>query len=300
MKIKMIINPVSGQKKSHGIKAAVIERLKKRYALKHNDIFYTSQEKKRLETSFFDNCDSIVVAGGDGTLHYAVNTIKRLGLEIPLAYLPTGTVNDFGNCLKLPRTADSFCEMLENGNKKKIDIGLAGNDYFHYVVAGGAINTVSYTTNQYLKNVIGEKAYYLSAVPKLPKILSGTHIKIECDELHHEQEALLFFVTNSPIIGGIEGMVPDAKMDDGQLHVLIIQKRSLFNTLQLIFDIKNGTHLNRPDVLYFKTKRLSITQYGLNSAHVGIDGEMHSASRTNIEIIPKGLTIIVPHSSEVA
>lgn len=300
MKLKMIINPVSGQQKAHGIKAAVIERLKRRYALTDTDIFYTAPNNCRIEPSFFDNCEAVVVAGGDGTLHYAVNTIKRLGLELPLAYLPTGTVNDFGNCLKLPRTADGFCAMLENGHKKRIDIGLAGDEYFHYVVAGGAINTISYTTNQYLKNIIGDKAYYLSAVPKLPRILSGTHIKIECDELHQEQEALLYFVTNSPIIGGIRGMVPDAKMDDGQLHVLVIQKSSLLNTLQLIFDIKNGTHLNRPDVIYFKTRRLSIMHYGQNSAQVGIDGEMHSTSRANIEIIPGGLTVMVPHRSVVA
>ncbi|WP_058303226.1 diacylglycerol/lipid kinase family protein [Gorillibacterium timonense] len=300
MKIKMIINPVSGQHKAHASKAAVIERLKTRYALRDHDIFYTSQENRCVETSFFDNCDSLVVAGGDGTLHFAVNTIKRLGIDVPLAYLPTGTVNDFGNSLKLPRTPDRFCEMLEKGKTKKIDIGLAGNEYFHYVVAGGAINSISYSTNQYLKNVMGEKAYYLSAVPKLPKILSGTHIKIECDELRQEQEALLYLVTNSPVIGGIEGMVPDAKMDDGQLHVLIIQKSSLFNTLQLFFDIKNGTHLNRPDVLYFRTKRLSITQYGLDAAHVGIDGEMYSTSLVHIEVIPRGITIMVPFESEVA
>lgn len=114
--------------------------------------------------------------------------------------------------------------MLEKGATKKIDIGLAGEEYFHYVVAGGAMNSISYTTNQTLKNVIGDKAYYLSALPKLPQILSGTHIKIECDHTEQEHDALLYLVSKSAIIGGIEGIVPGAKMDDGHLHVLVIQK----------------------------------------------------------------------------
>lgn len=169
MKPKMIVNPVSGQHKAYKTKASVIEYMKKRYALNDRDIFYTSKENHNLGASFFEECDSLVVAGGDGTLHYAINTIKNLGLDIPLAYLPTGTVNDFGNALKLPRSYEGFTRMLEKGATKKIDIGLAGEEYFHYVVAGGAMNSISYTTNQTLKNVIGDKAYYLSALPKLPK-----------------------------------------------------------------------------------------------------------------------------------
>ncbi|MGN7413544.1 diacylglycerol/lipid kinase family protein [Paenibacillus sp. SAF-068] len=300
MKPKMIVNPVSGLHTAYKTKASVIEYMKMKYALLDSDIFYTSKENTDIGTSFFEDCHSLVVAGGDGTLHYAINTIKNLGLDIPLAYLPTGTVNDFGNALKLPRSYEGFTEMFEKGMTKKIDIGLVGNEYFHYVVAGGAMNSISYTTNQTLKNVIGDKAYYLSALPKLPKILSGTHIKIECDHIEQEHDVLLYLVSKSAIIGGIEGIVPDAKMDDGHLHVLVIQKKSLFNTFQLLLDIKNGTHLDRSDVLYFKTKRLRITQYGENIAKVGIDGEMHTNGLMDIEVIPRGLTMIVPCNSGVA
>ncbi|MNI79639.1 Diacylglycerol kinase [compost metagenome] len=142
--------------------------------------------------------------------------------------------------------------------------------------------------------MFGEKAYYLSAVPKLGKIFQGTHIKIESDELHKEQEALLYLVTNSSVVGGHEGIVPDARMDDGHLHVLVIKKSPLLNTIQLLLDIKNRTHIKRPDVLYFKTKRLCITQFDPKAARMGIDGEMRSSSFENIEIVPQGLTIIVP------
>lgn len=297
MKLKMIINPVSGRHKTHGIKAAVIERLRKRYALSDNDFFYTGQKGVDFNPLFLDKCDAVMVAGGDGTLHYAINKIKQLGVDVPLAYLPTGTVNDFGNYLKLPQTPDKFFEMLERGETRKVDIGHVDNKYFHYVVAGGALNSVSYTTNQYLKNMIGEKAYYLSVLPKLPQILAGTHIKIECDEICQEQDALLYLVTNSSVIGGIDGLVPEAKIDDGYLHVLVIKKGTLFNIVQLLFDIRNGTHLTRPDVLYFKTKQLSITQRGLDTTCIGIDGEMHNTSLTNIQIIPQGLTIMVPPKS---
>ncbi|MNN84930.1 Diacylglycerol kinase [compost metagenome] len=89
-------------------------------------------------------------------------------------------------------------------------------------------------------------------------------------------------------------MVPGAKMDDGHLHVLVIKKSSLLNTLQLLLDIKNGTHIDRPDVLYFKTKKLSITQFDTEAAQIGIDGERRKSAIVNIEVVPQGLTIVVP------
>lgn len=82
--------------------------------------------------------------------------------------------------------------------------------------------------------------------------------------------------------------------------MLVIQKKSWFNTLQLLLDIKNGNHLGRSDVLYFKTKRLRITQFGDDIAKVGIDGEMHTTGLMDIEVIPRGLTMVVPCGSDVA
>ncbi|MNI37720.1 putative lipid kinase [compost metagenome] len=83
-------------------------------------------------------------------------------------------------------------------------------------------------------------------------------------------------------------------MDDGHLHVLVIKKSSLLNTIQLLFDLRNRKHIERSDVLYFKTKQLSITQFDLNAAQIGIDGEMRKSSIEKIEVVPQGLTIIVP------
>ena len=45
----------------------------------------------------FDGCETIdlmVVAGGDGTVNYVVNAMKRKGLDIPVGVIPAGTAND--------------------------------------------------------------------------------------------------------------------------------------------------------------------------------------------------------------
>lgn len=61
------------------------------------------------ETDLLDDIDGsyhhILVAGGDGTVNYVVNLLKRRNLDLPVAVLPTGTANDFANTLASRRTS---------------------------------------------------------------------------------------------------------------------------------------------------------------------------------------------------
>ena len=58
------------------------------------------------ETDMFDGVDQsyhhALIAGGDGTVNYVVNVMKRRGLDVPVAVLPTGTANDFAHVLGVP------------------------------------------------------------------------------------------------------------------------------------------------------------------------------------------------------
>ena len=47
----------------------------------------------------YEDVDLAVVAGGDGTLNYAVNSMMRNGLSLTLGILPAGTANDFAGAL---------------------------------------------------------------------------------------------------------------------------------------------------------------------------------------------------------
>lgn len=49
--------------------------------------------------------DRIVCAGGDGTLNEVVTGLLQSGHNIPLGYIPAGTVNDFASSLGIPKNA---------------------------------------------------------------------------------------------------------------------------------------------------------------------------------------------------
>lgn len=86
MKIKAIINPVSGQNGMRKVVAKLCEHLKANYGLETSDILYTSASADDSSADgFFDDCDTVVIAGGDGTLHYAINCMKQQGVDRTLA-----------------------------------------------------------------------------------------------------------------------------------------------------------------------------------------------------------------------
>lgn len=294
MRIKAIINPVSGPDKARSEAVEMTHRLRDLHMLRSDDIYYTTPGNADLRREFFKDCDMLAVAGGDGTLHHMINRLKRYGLDIPIAYLPNGTTNDFGSTLRLPRTAEDFCDMLADPVVQSIDLGRAGERYFHYVVSGGALSSVSYTTNQGMKNLLGQTAYYLSVLPQLNQLLKGVPIRIESDEVSAEIEALTYFVAHSPTVAGFPQMIPGARADDGLLHVLVLKKTNPLGTASLFRDILRGEHIGREDVLYFKTRRVCVTPEDSGAAQISIDGEPLGGALQSIEVIPGGQAIIVP------
>ena len=74
----------------------------------------------------FDGCETIdlmVVAGGDGTVNYVVNAMKRKGLDIPVGVIPAGTANDFAGALGMSREPLEAARQIASGSIDRVDCG---------------------------------------------------------------------------------------------------------------------------------------------------------------------------------
>lgn len=97
------------------------------------------------ETDLLDDIDGsyhhILVAGGDGTVNYVVNLLKRRNLDLPVAVLPTGTANDFANTLGVPSDIEKACRRILGGEIRRVDLGRANDEYFVNVFSCGLLPT---------------------------------------------------------------------------------------------------------------------------------------------------------------
>lgn len=171
------------------------------------------------------NFDIIVCSGGDGTLNMVAAFFQQQHLDKPIAYVPSGSTNDYAYSIGIPDNINAaLCNTL-NGAVRRIDIGSFNGKYFLYVAAFGIFTKTSYSTPQKNKNMLGHMAYILEGVKQISEI-RGYHMRIEVkDGAVLEGDYMLGLVTNTLSIGGFKNLLPrDIALDDGEFEVLMIRR----------------------------------------------------------------------------
>ena len=157
--------------------------------------------------------DLVVACGGDGTLKEVITGLQLGGHKPSLGYIPCGSTNDFASGLELPLAPLLACDSIVLGNPRPLDVGLFGSDrYFSYTASFGAFTSVSWSTSQNVKNVLGHAAYILEGIRSLADI-HPIHMKVTADGHEYEDDYIFGAVCNSTSLGGV------LKLDDSEVHM---------------------------------------------------------------------------------
>jgi YegS/Rv2252/BmrU family lipid kinase len=165
--------------------------------------------------------DHILIAGGDGTINYVVNLMKRLGIELPIAVIPTGTANDFAGAFKMPDDIEQAVRAILGGAVKPIDVGVAGGIYFVNICSSGLFTSVSQNTPTPMKNAFGMLAYIAGGALDLVNY-HRIRLSLKSDGGDFEGDALTLLIFNGRTAGNIK-LARMSELDDGLLDVLIIK-----------------------------------------------------------------------------
>ena len=300
MKGLFIINPSSGKQNIDSMLREIMATLILDQICSHVDVFYTKGQddaKNRAAELKPGDYDFIVSVGGDGTLNEVTNGLILSESNIPMAIISAGTVNDFATYMKLPQTADGFCQMIKDFQTKKVDVGRVNNEYFINVLAAGMLTDIAYKVPKDKKAVLGKMAYYLEGVKEFPKQLSqNMTLTFNSKEYSGTEDIMLFLVANSKSVGGFADAAPLASVSDGYLDVMIIKKMALLTEApDLIFKLFQGEHPKHPSIEYFQTKELSVlpTEQTAGIA-IDYDGEiLEEGLPVDISIVPEALNLII-------
>ena len=247
------------------------------------------------ETDLLDDIDGsyhhILVAGGDGTVNYVVNMLKRRNLDLPVAVLPTGTANDFANTLGVPSDIEKACRRILGGEIRRVDLGRANDEYFVNVFSCGLFTDVSQKTPTILKNTFGKLAYYFGGLGELPNFRK-MHISIESDGGNYEGPSLIFFVFNGRTAGQMR-FAYLSEIDDGLLDVIVIKGDRPIETVRTIFHfIKRNTKDYPAGIVHFKSRDILLHSY--NEETTDIDGQPGPRFPVRIACEPGALRVFCP------
>lgn len=179
----------------------------------------------RLVEDQAGNYDLVVCSGGDGTLDETVTGMMRCDRRVPIGYIPTGSTNDFGSTLRIPKDAMKAAEIAANGANFRCDIGAFNGDSFVYIAAFGLFTDVSYATSQQMKNVLGHAAYLLEAGKKAGQPIPGYEMHVEANGEIIEDRFSYGMITNSSSIGGLKDLAgKNVDLSDGLFEVTLIRE----------------------------------------------------------------------------
>jgi len=246
---------------------------------------------KSLDESY----SAVVVAGGDGTVNFTLNALKRHNKDIPLGILPVGTANGFSSCIKMPTSPRIASEAIIKGRVIAADLGLANNRYFINSSGGGLFTNVSHdlTLDTKSKRIFGKTAYIMKGMAQLLNI-KPLPLRITTPKQIIEEEFSVFITLNSRNSGSFSKMAPDAQIDDGLLEFVAFRATSLKDLIAVYPKILRGTHLNDRRVLYLRESSFKIEYIGKRYVATDVDGERGPDFPLNITCEKGAQSLIVP------
>lgn len=291
-KVKLIYNPYAGDRSFPRHIDSFIEKFQK--AGYKVDIFRSMEpgDFGRGLNDIDESFNFLAVAGGDGSANQILNVMKKKKIDLPLAIIPAGTVNDFASYLGMTQSIEkSFDKILEH-NIKEIDIGCVNDRYFLNVCVGGVISNISQGTDTELKNRLGKVAYYLHGVTELPKV-KPMSLRITTSEKEIEGDFLVYFIFNSKGAGGFKNVAQKAAIDDGVFDFIAVKSGNLIKLTSAAARLFQGEKVESENLIYLQDNyfKIECLKEDCNTEFCDIDGEKGPSIPLEINIFPKSFKV---------
>lgn len=243
-----------------------------------------------------DGAEIVIAHGGDGT---AMDVAAALvGSGVPLGLLPAGTGNILAGNLGVRRSPRAAAEVILGGRTRRIDVGrlrtAACQRYFAVACGAGFDAELMWQTDARRKRTYGFGAYMLTAVG-LATAITRAAVRVEADGQVVESRAAMVLVANcGELIPGVLVLGSEIAPDDGMLNVIVIDAGSVPGAARVVWRLL----LRRPGsdavITAFRATHVSVAADPV--LRVQADGEAAGSTPLDIDLIPRGLSLYVPHA----
>lgn len=291
-----IINPVSNHGRGKKNSLSVIPALKENFIV---DVV-ESEDKGHIEKISFESrgYDVLLICGGDGSVHEAVNGVMKRQEEKPiLGYLPVGSGNDSARSCGIPFNLKKAVKVINNFKTAKVDVGRMNNIYYSNSLGIGFDGLVAKKAYE-LRNATRLKGVplYLKSIKLVLKEWQSFKLRFEADgKLVYEKPSMLAAVNIGRSYGGGFFVTPEAFIDDGLLDICIIEEIPNYQVPFRLpfFIIGKYKWMKIAHTLRAKSVKVKAS----HEVFAQLDGETYKIKDAEIQVIEKALEVIVSDKS---
>lgn len=227
----------------------------------------------------------LVVFGGDGSLHLAVERLDAAGqlAATTLALVPLGTGNDLARGLGIPLDPLDAAETIVTGRDRRLDLlRYEGGVCINAMHAGVGVDAAQRSAD--LKERMGALAYPLGALAAGVSAAGwALDVRADGEPLATAAEPLLLLaIANGPSFGGGTRIAPVADPGDGRLDVVVVGALAPGPRTAFAAALAGGQHLERDDVVHRQVDEVVVRG---QAVRWNIDGELPADEVTERRVV---------------
>lgn len=242
MLIAVVYNPTKiTQAKLEPVLQRVLDTLESEAELRWYETDAASCGRQQTRQAIADGADSLLVAGGDGTVRAVAGELA--GSTIPLGLLPVGSGNLLARNLGLPLSLPAAASVAIAGQRRGVDVGLVelrrggGETERHsfLVMAGLGLDAeMIANTNPTLKRRFGWIAYIDGGIRSLKNL---RQVQLAYRIGNRKERSITvhsLLIGNCGLLPANVQLMPGALIDDGVLDIVAMRPKGATGWLRLI------------------------------------------------------------------
>jgi YegS/Rv2252/BmrU family lipid kinase len=289
IKIKFIINPISGGKNKAGIEKLIYEAFcSDNYSV---DIQYTQYQRHATEIaskSVSDGFNQVVAVGGDGTVNEVAKAL--IGSDVEFGIVPMGSGNGLSRFLNIPFKPELAFNVIKKRRIFAIDTIKINDEYFVNVAGFGFDAHIAHLFSTY-----GKRGFvsYIKLIFKEFFKYKDDNYSLIIDGKTLNINAFLVSFANSSQFGNNAHIAPLAEINDGLIDICILKKFPWWKTFIIVILLYTKGLSKSKYYNVIKAPSLKIINTKSLKGHIDGDPIVFNAD-VDIEILPLSLKVIQP------
>jgi diacylglycerol kinase family enzyme len=200
----------------------------------------------------------VVLIGGDGTLHAAVNQ----PVDLPdLAIVPVGRANNIARALGVPADLRGASSVAAHALAKPLDLlRVDTGSRRQYVVEGLSAGLQADARSRYHGENSGDVRGGAQAFASALREFEPYDVKLRGDGAWaYAGSAAQVFLSNLPYFGFGFHVDPLARPRDGLLEAIVLEAESRIDIARLMWSVYRGRHVGRPGVRIERMREAVLT-----------------------------------------
>ena len=297
MKHLFIVNPAARQGNRTSFATTLIQQAFERREAEY-EIYITKAPgdgaAKIAQDAQYEADLRVYACGGDGTVNECAAACVGLP-NVAMSVFPCGTGNDFVKIFGEEQKKFMSIGALVDGEISPMDIIKVNDRYSLNVSCIGLDSRIGAGVHDFDKVPVigkGKGSYLLStAVHVFKRITDQLTIRINGQVITGEVNTVT--ICNGTWYGGSFNPVPEARVDDGLLDVLVIHGVKRHKLSLLLTKYAKGRFRELPQyVNHYRTTKLVVEAD--DDFIVNLDGECMTTNRAEFKLIPGGLRFLHP------